>query len=91
MPTQSGTGVYSDTFGIIGGGPRVYTYVTFGKPRPKHMTANNSKETLVMAFARLRAHFQSAGHRSLYSKIARIPSQSQRDELLIMAQRAESR
>ncbi|MFZ2238565.1 MAG: hypothetical protein WAV90_03360 [Gordonia amarae] len=44
-----------------------------------------------MAFARLRAHFQSAGHRSLYSKIARIPSQSQRDELLIMAQRAESR
>lgn len=44
-----------------------------------------------MAFARLRAHFHSAGHRALYSKIARIPSQSQRDELLIMAQRAESR
>lgn len=44
-----------------------------------------------MAFARLRAHFQSASRRSLYSRIARIPSQSQRDELLIMAQRAEAR
>ncbi|HMS73753.1 hypothetical protein [Gordonia sp. (in: high G+C Gram-positive bacteria)] len=44
-----------------------------------------------MAFARIRARFQSAGYRNLYSKIARIPSQSQRDELLIMAQRAEAR
>ena len=46
--TQSDVGVCLDTFGIIRAVSRVYTYVTFGKPRPKHMTANKSKETLVI-------------------------------------------
>lgn len=45
-----------------------------------------------MTFARLRAHFiHTVGRRNLYSRIAQISSQSQRDELLIMAQRAEMR
>ncbi|MDL9939027.1 hypothetical protein QSJ18_19965 [Gordonia sp. ABSL1-1] len=43
-----------------------------------------------MSIARLRARFLPNSSRRLYDEIWRVASVSQRDELLIMAQRAES-
>jgi len=45
-----------------------------------------------MSFARFRAQLHNSSHRrSLYDRINRAAAESQRDELLIMAQRAEQR
>ncbi|MEP9391652.1 hypothetical protein ABLE92_03990 [Gordonia sp. VNQ95] len=46
-----------------------------------------------MSFARFRERFlsSSTGHRDLYDRIHRTASGAQRDELLVMAQRLESR
>ncbi|AFA72978.1 hypothetical protein GPOL_c19370 [Gordonia polyisoprenivorans VH2] len=46
-----------------------------------------------MSFARLRERFLPSGHnhRRLYERIALMSSGAQRDELLVMAQRHESR
>ncbi|MGC4963951.1 hypothetical protein ACPXCG_18765 [Gordonia sp. DT218] len=44
-----------------------------------------------MSFARLRARFQPFSQRKLYDDIYALASRNQRDELLVMAQRAESR
>ncbi|MGV9826603.1 MULTISPECIES: hypothetical protein [unclassified Gordonia (in: high G+C Gram-positive bacteria)] len=45
-----------------------------------------------MSFARIRARLipSALQRRHLYSRINRLPAGTQRDELLIMAQRAES-
>ncbi|WP_169315845.1 hypothetical protein [Gordonia otitidis] len=45
-----------------------------------------------MSFARFRAQLHnSSDRRRLYDRIQRVSAASQRDELLIMAQRAEER
>lgn len=50
------------------------------------------KAALPMSFARFRAQLHnSSDRRRLYDRINRVAAESQRDELLIMAQRAEQR
>ncbi len=44
-----------------------------------------------MSLARLRARFLPANQRKLYEQIHGVASRSQRDELLVMAQRADRR
>ncbi|MCX2964135.1 hypothetical protein VX037_15915 [Gordonia sp. Z-3] len=44
-----------------------------------------------MSIARLRARFVHTSNRKLYDRIHAVGSSTQRDELLIMAQRAELR
>ncbi|AZG43975.1 hypothetical protein [Gordonia insulae] len=44
-----------------------------------------------MSFARLRARFHPFAQRKLYDSIYEVGSRTQRDELLVMAQRAETR
>ncbi|WP_272918227.1 hypothetical protein [Gordonia sp. SID5947] len=44
-----------------------------------------------MSFARIRARFVPFAQRKLYDDIHALASSTQRDELLVMAQRAESR
>lgn len=50
------------------------------------------KKLFPMSFARLRARIVPSNHsrRRLYDQIQRVDSRPQRDELLIMAQRAEA-
>ncbi|MET9201718.1 MULTISPECIES: hypothetical protein [unclassified Gordonia (in: high G+C Gram-positive bacteria)] len=43
-----------------------------------------------MSFARIRARFHNNDQRRLYASILRVGSSTQREELLVMAQRAEA-
>ncbi|MFW0790174.1 hypothetical protein [Gordonia sp. CPCC 205333] len=42
-------------------------------------------------FARIRSIFSASQEIQLYNRIQQVPSRNQRDELLVMAQRAEIR
>ena len=51
----------------------------------------NSGSCTGMSIARLRARFVHVTNRKLYDRIYAVGSRTQRDELLVMAQRAELR
>lgn len=51
--------------------------------------SNNKGVVDTMSIARIRARFASTSQRKLYNSIHAVASRSQRDELLVMAQRAE--
>ena len=59
---------------------------------PPNKTPDTKKAAIPMSFARFRAQLHnSSDRRRLYDRINRVAADSQRDELLIMAQRAEQR